>query len=84
MITQTAQIKVTLPLQLQAYLRTKSDKFGLTMSSYLKTLIINDVKDVDYPIYQASDKTEKSYKRAIKERDKATKVDNIDTFFNSL
>ncbi|MEN8253669.1 MAG: hypothetical protein ABFQ62_04830 [Patescibacteria group bacterium] len=84
MSTQTVQLKVTLPIQLQAYLRSKSDKFGLTMSSYVKNLIIDDVKDVEYPVFQASKKTEEAYKKAIKERDQAIEVKNIDEFFASL
>lgn len=55
MQTRTTQIRVTLPVQLQGYLQTKADKYGLGLSAYIKNLIIDDVKDVTYPVYQMSD-----------------------------
>jgi hypothetical protein len=66
MQAQTVQLRVTLPAQLQAFLQTKASRFGLNMSAYVKNLIINDVKNVDYPVYQASQATEKAYKEAKK------------------
>lgn len=84
MQTQTTQIRITLPVQLQGYLQTKASKFGLGLSAYVKNLIINDVKDVDYPIFKASKSTEKSYKKAIEERGQAIKVDDVDDFLNNL
>ena len=84
MQTQNTQLRVTLPVQLQGYLQTKASKFGLSLSAYVKNLIINDVQDVDYPIFKASDKVEKSYKRAMEERSEATEVNDIDEFFSNL
>ncbi|MBU3935253.1 hypothetical protein KJ909_01120 [Patescibacteria group bacterium] len=84
MQTQNTQLRVTLPVQLQAYLQTKASKFGLSLSAYVKNLIINDVQDVDYPIFQASDGVEKSYKKAIKDRSKAVEVNDIDQYFSNL
>jgi hypothetical protein len=63
MQTRTTQIRITLPIKLQGYLQTKADKFGLGLSAYVKNLIIDDVKDVEYPIYEASEQVEKSYKK---------------------
>jgi len=63
MQTQTTQLRVTLPTRLQGYLQTKASKFGLSLSAYVRNLIINDVQDVDYPIFKASDQVEKSYKK---------------------
>jgi len=84
MQTQTTQIRVTLPVELQGYLQTKASRFGLGLSAYVKNLIINDVKDVEYPIFEASKRTEESYKKAIVERDMAVKVDDVDEFLNNL
>jgi hypothetical protein len=49
MNTQTTQLRVTLPIQLQGYLRAKADKFGLSLSTYVRNLIIQDVKDMAFP-----------------------------------
>jgi hypothetical protein len=84
MQTQTTQIRVTLPIQLQGYLQTKASKFGLGLSAYVKNLIINDVKDVEYPIFEASERTEKAYKAAVQERDEAIEVGDVDEFLNNL
>ncbi len=67
MQTPTAQIRVTLPIQLQGYLRAKASKFGLNLSSYVRHLIINDVKDMDYPVYEVTDKVKKDFEVAKQE-----------------
>lgn len=66
MITQQAQIKINLPIQLKGYLETKAGKFGMPMAGYIKYLILKDVSKQDYPVYSASKKTEKAYKQAQK------------------
>ena len=83
---QTVQLKVTLSVRLQDFLRSKAQKFGLTMSSYVKNLIIDDVKDIDYPIYQASNKTEEAYTQAKVEEnnDNLIEANNLVNFFNQL
>lgn len=81
---QTTQIRVTLPIKLQGYLRAKADKFGLSMAAYVKNLIIDDVKNIGYPVMKASTKTEDSYKKAMKERDQAIEVNNVDDYFDNL
>lgn len=84
MSTNTNQIKVTLSDPLYDFLNSKAGKFGLTLSSYIKNLIINDVKDMDYPTYQASSRTEQAYKKALEEKDSAIEINNIDQFFEGL
>ncbi len=84
MSTNVTQIKITLPDPLYDYISSKADKFGLTLSSYVKNLIINDVKDMEYPTYQASPKVEATYIQALEEKDQATEVKNITTFFSEL
>lgn len=84
MSTQTTQLRVTLPVQLQGYLQTKANKFGLSLSSYVRNLIINDVQDVEYPVFEASERTEKAYKKAMKEKAHATEINDLDNFFDKL
>ena len=86
MITQQTQIKINLSATMKDYLESKASKFGMPIAGYVKTLILNDIKDMDYPTYQASDSTEKAYKKALQEYDegKTIKVDDVDTFFEEL
>ena len=65
MQAQTTQIRVTLPVQLQGYLQTKADKYGLSLSAYIRNLVINDVQDVDYPVFKMSDQSTHDLKEAI-------------------
>lgn len=84
MHTNVTQLKLSLPDPLYDYLNSKAGKFGLTLSSYVKNLIINDVRDMDYPTYQASGKTEESYKKALQERSAAMKVNDVGEYFKTL
>lgn len=84
MDTNGTQVKISLPGPLYDYASSKAGKFGITLSSYIKNLILNDVKDMDYPVYQASKKTEESYKKAIHEKNEAIEVENINAFFDAL
>lgn len=85
MNTQQAQIKLNLPLPLKEYLESRSDKFGMPLAGYIKYLILKDVSDMDYPTYQASERTEEEYKNAVKERAHAIKVTgNIDSFLENI
>lgn len=84
--TPVSQIKITIPEQLYAYLKSKADKFGLTLSAYVKNLIIDDVKDMDMPIFKMSKEREKIALRALDDyrKGKTKKIDNIDEYLNSL
>ncbi|HOZ03721.1 MAG TPA: hypothetical protein PKX78_04525 [Candidatus Woesebacteria bacterium] len=68
MQTQTAQLRVTLPIQLQNYLQNKSEKFGLSMSSYVRNLIVNDVRSEIYPVYEMSEQSQGELVKAEKAR----------------
>ena len=85
-VTTSSQIKITLPNQLYAYLRSRADKFGLTTSAYVKNLIIDDVKDVDIPTFKMSPKNEKIALQALKEHQegKSKKIDNISEYLDNL
>lgn len=87
MVTQQAQIKITLPLALKEFLESKAQKFGLPIASYVRHLIVRDVEEMDYPVFEASDSTIKAFKKAMKEKNKAITIYNkeeLDTFFKNL
>ena len=86
MITQTSstQIKVSLPVELKDFLASKSNRYGLTLSTYVKHLILKDVSDLAYPTFKASKQVEESYSEAIRNKDKAIVVEDLDVFFDNL
>lgn len=86
MQNQTVQLRVTLPAILQNHLQTKAGRLGLNMSSYVKNLIINDVRDVEYPVYQASKKMEQAYQAAKldEKKGKLVRADDLKKFLNDL
>ncbi len=84
MVTQQSQIKITLPLALKEFLASKALKFDMPISSYIRHLILKDVEDLEYPVFQASNKTVKKAKEALKNKDKSVLVENIDQFFKNL
>lgn len=73
MQAQTAQIRVTVPVPLQNFLKTKADIYGLSLSAYIRNLIINDVQDIKYPIMEMSDQSNS----ALKEAKKAEKLGKL-------
>ncbi len=80
------QVKVTLPAPLYDYVRTKAQRFGLTMSAYLKYLIFEDAKDTAIPEFTMSPTTEKVAIDALKQfrSGKTKRVRSLDKFINSL
>jgi hypothetical protein len=87
MINQSStQIKVTIPKELYFFFKSRADKFGLNTSSYLKHLIINDVKDIDLPTFKMSEKTEKKGFKALGDykSGKTKEIKDVDTFFDNL
>lgn len=86
MNTTQAQIKLNLPLSMKDYLESKANKFGMPLAGYIKHLILKDIEDMEYPTYQASEETEKSYKKAIEDYDanKVIRVNDTDRFFEEL
>lgn len=86
MSTNTVQLKVTLSNNLVDFLRSRASRFGLTMSSYVKNLIVNDVKIDEFPEYRMSKKTEEIGLKAIEEylAGKAKEVKDVDNFVDNL
>ena len=85
-LTYSSQIKLTLPMQLQDLIQSKASKFGLSISAYVKHLIIDDVKDLDLPTFKMSQKTEKVMTDAIQEhrQGKTKQIIDIDQFIQAL
>ena len=85
-ISKTNQVKITLPNQLHAYLKSKADRLGLTLSAYVKNLIIDDVKDMDFPTFEMSEKREKIALKALKDlrKGRTRKINDVDKYLNSL
>ncbi|OGM75626.1 hypothetical protein A2382_02680 [Candidatus Woesebacteria bacterium RIFOXYB1_FULL_38_16] len=83
---QTTQIKVTLPEELYLHLKSKADKFGLGLSSYIRHLVINDVKDIDIPTFKMSKQREKIGLKAQEDykAGKTTLIENVDKYLDSL
>ena len=86
MSVQSTQIRVTIPTQLQAHLQSKASKFGLSLSSYVKNLIIDDVKGDKNPVYMLSDSAIAAYKQAKKAEESGALIeaDNLDELLESL
>lgn len=83
-MANTTQVKVTIPNPLIDFLSSKAEMFGLTLSGYIKHLILNDVKDMEYPVYRASSSLEASYKRAQTEKAQALEVEDVADFISKL
>lgn len=86
MQAQTTQIRVTLPIQLQSYLQAKAGRFGLSLSTYVKNLIIDDVKRAENPPYKLSEQSLIEYKAAKQAEAEGMLVDasDMDKFLNDL
>jgi hypothetical protein len=86
MQAQTTQIRVTLPVQLQGFLQAKASKYGLSLSAYIRNLIIDNVQDVEYPVFEMSDQSIDALKEA-READKSGKLvqaASVDQLLNDL
>lgn len=84
MITQQSQVKINLPLQLKEYLDSKADRFGVPAAVYVKHLIMKDVENMEYPVFEASARTIKKAKAALKNKNKSIVVEDLDKFFENL
>lgn len=80
------QVKVTLPTPLFGYLREQADRFGLTLSGYVKNLIVDDVKNQPFPTFRMSRETERVAQKALTDYHlgKTKKLDNIEELMLDL
>ena len=49
----------------------------MPIAGYIKHLILKDIEDMDYPTYQASESTEKAYKKAMEEVENGKTIKEI-------
>jgi len=86
MRTQTTQIRVTLPVQLQGYLQAKANKYGLSLSAYIRNLVINDVQDVEHPVFEMSTQSVNDLQEAIaaEKAGKLVSTDNVNQLLQDL
>lgn len=84
--SQATQIKVTLPDELYLHLKSKAEKLGLGLSSYIRHLVINDVRDVDIPVFKMSKQREEIGLKALEDYNagKTTLIKNIDEYLDNL
>jgi hypothetical protein len=75
------QLKINLSEELQDLLESKASKFGIPLTQYVKHVLMKDVENIDYPIFKASEETERAAKEALVELDKSV---DAKSFFNKL
>jgi hypothetical protein len=85
-LTPSVQIKITLPVQLQEFVQSKAEKYGLSVASYIRHLVLDDVKDMEMPVFKMSEKTEKVVEQALEEHSqgKTHEINDIDKFLETL
>lgn len=81
MNSQQIQLKISLSDQLNDLLQSKAARLGIPVTQFVKHLIIKEVETEEYPVFKASERTEKRAQEAIRQIDRA--VDAKD-FFKQL
>lgn len=84
MNTGQIQLRLTLTDQLYEFLQSWSNRLGIPVTQVVKHMIIEKAQKEEFPVFRASHATETAYKQAISDKSKATKVKNLDKFFQSL
>ena len=75
------QLKINLTTQLRELLASKAGKFGVPLTQYVKHVLMKDVQDLEYPVFKASEETEKEAQEALQQLDKAV---DAKSFFKQL
>ena len=75
------QLKINLTTQLRELLASKAGKFGVPLTQYVKHVLMKDVQDLEYPVFKASEETEKEAQEALQQLDKAV---DAKSFFKKL
>ena len=81
MQTLTTQLRVTLPSKILSLLQARANKLGLTMSVYVKNLVISDIKEDVFPCFLPSQQTIAAYKEAkkLEASGKLNQLDDLDS-----
>ncbi len=79
----STQLKVTLSPNLMDLIYAKAQELGLSLSAYVRHLVIEDVRHQSIPEFPMSQKTEQTALQALEDyrRGKLKKVDTIDELF---
>ena len=80
----TIQLKVTLSKQLHSILQKRAQTIGLTMSSYVKNLIIDDIKETNFEEKLVSDQVEMAYEEAKNNKKQAIKIHKLQKTLDNL
>ena len=78
------QIRISISQQLGDLLKSKAERLGVPITQLVKHLIIDEVRDEEYPVFKASDTTEKAAKEAMEHIDEAVDINNVNEFFKNL
>jgi len=81
MNTIQVQLKISLSDQLNDLLQSKAARLGLPVTQFVKHLIIKEVESDTYPVFTASERTDRRAKEAMDQADQAV---DAEAFFNKL
>lgn len=84
MNTAQVQLKVSLSQQLNDLLQSKAIRLGVPTTQFVKHLIIKEVENEEYPAFEASERTIRKAKKAMKEIDKSVIVNDVHKFFQEM
>ncbi|HEX6977455.1 MAG TPA: hypothetical protein VF185_03865 [Patescibacteria group bacterium] len=86
MTIRQVQIKINLSSTLKDFLESKAQKYDISIASYVKHLILKDVSEMEYPTFEASERTLKAYEKARQEKKegKFIRVTDVKKFFDEL
>ncbi len=82
--TSQIQLKISLSEQLSDLLQSKAVRLGVPVTQFVKHLIMKEVENEAFPVFEASDWLENKTKKALKEIDKAVEVKDVQHFFKNL
>lgn len=82
--TRQIQIRVSISQQLGDLLKSKAEHLGVPITQLVKHLIIDEVKNEQYPVFKASAATEQAAIGAMEHIDEAVDIDNVNDFFKNL
>lgn len=83
-IASQIQLKISLSGQLSDLLQSKAARLGVPVTQFVKHLIMKEVENEAFPVFEASDWLENKTRKALKEIDKAVEVKNVHHFFKNL
>lgn len=83
-VTSQVQLKISLSEQLADLLQSKAARLGVPITQFVKHLIIKEVENEAYPIFEASDWLEEKTKKAMKQFNKGVEVKDVHQFFKNL